>query len=81
MKYILLIISMLLLALPLHGATIYTRRISTASMKNTGGIERVDTLPLKRLCHNWGNGEKRHAELVSASNRINKLRDPETSSG
>jgi hypothetical protein len=28
-----------------------------------------------------GKGEKCHAELVSASNGINKLRDPETSSG
>jgi hypothetical protein len=27
------------------------------------------------------NSEKSHAELVSASNGINKLRDPETSSG
>jgi hypothetical protein len=28
-----------------------------------------------------GNGKKCHAELGSASNGINKLRDPETSSG
>ncbi len=34
-----------------------------------------------RLCHNSGNGEKCHAELVSASNGINNLQDPETSSG
>ena len=37
--------------------------------------------PPRRLCRNRGNGEKCHAELVSASNGINKLRDPETSSG
>ncbi len=29
--------------------------------------------PHQRLCRNWGNGEKRHAELVSASNNINGL--------
>jgi hypothetical protein len=34
-----------------------------------------------RLCRNRGNSEKCYAELVSASDRINKLRDPETSSG
>jgi len=38
-------------------------------------------LSRKRLCHNSGNGEKCHAELVSASNGVNNLRDPETSSG
>jgi hypothetical protein len=31
----------------------------------------------RRLCHNSGNGERCHAELVSASNGINNLRDPE----
>ena len=34
-----------------------------------------------RLCHNGGNSEKCHAELVSASNRIKYLRDPEINSG
>ncbi|MBS3907989.1 MAG: 16S rRNA (uracil(1498)-N(3))-methyltransferase [Syntrophaceae bacterium] len=35
----------------------------------------------KRLCRQGGNKEKCHAELVSASNRIKCLRDPEPSSG
>jgi len=35
--------------------------------------------PLQREGHNKGNGEKCHAELVSASKGIRKLRDPETS--
>ncbi len=39
------------------------------------------TLSPRRLWRNWGNGEKCHAELVSASNKIKELRDPETSSG
>jgi hypothetical protein len=34
-----------------------------------------------RLCRNWENGKKCHAELGSASNKIKNLRDPETSSG
>ena len=38
-------------------------------------------LPHQRLCRNRGNGQKCHAELVSASNRIKYLRDPEPSSG
>ena len=38
-------------------------------------------LPLERLCRNEGNGGKCHAELVSASDGNNELRDPETSSG
>ncbi len=45
------------------------------------GREIATFLPLQRLCRNRENSEKRHAELVSASNGINKLRDPETSSG
>jgi hypothetical protein len=35
-------------------------------------------LPHRRLCCNRGNGEKCHAELVSASNGIYESRDPET---
>ena len=37
--------------------------------------------PARRLCRNRGNCEKCHAELDSASNGINKFRDPETSPG
>ena len=39
------------------------------------------TLSPGRLCHNGENSEKCHAELVSASNRIKYLRDPEINSG
>src|SRR4030042_324555 len=38
---------------------------------------RASPSPVRRLCRNWGNRKKCHAELGSASNKIKDLRDPE----
>jgi len=40
-----------------------------------------EILPIERPCRNRGDGEKCHAELVSASNRIKELRNSEMNSG
>jgi hypothetical protein len=47
------------------------------SLAGEGGERNPESTPTqsspRRLCHNWGYGEKCHAELVSASNKINSL--------